>query len=109
MFLDNELDFIGVNGQTIYKTLILRTGESLNDLLSSDSKRLEIFNSNFTINVNHKDLIEEEINFKHNNIFQRVENIDLLHEFMIYLISNEKHFFLNEIIRKKIQINGEEK
>lgn len=28
---------------------------------------------------------------------------------MIYLISNEKHFFINEIIRKKIQINGEEK
>lgn len=77
--------------------------------MSSDSKRIEIFNSNFTLNINHQKLIAEEINFKPKNFFEPVEPIDLLHDFMIYLISNEKHFFINEIIRKKIQINGEEK
>jgi len=108
-FLGNELDFIGINGNTSFKTLLLREGESLKDLLNSDKEKFEIFDPNFTINKKYKNLIEEEINSKRKSIFNEVEDQDLVHDFLLYLISNDHHFFLNELIKRKYISNGEEK
>lgn len=108
--LGNEIDFYGINDKTtIFKTLYFSQKiESLDDLLTSTTEKFSLFDANFEISVKYQGKVEESCHFERNQLFKKIEMTELVQAFLEFLIINDKHHYLNELIRKKFQKDGGE-